>query len=264
MDNFEHTPKYPVQTLGKALDILNYIKDNPSAEGVSLSEISRELGIGKSGVHRLLDTLMAYNFIEKNSTNATSYRLGWGLYQAGNAVPKQHILSGSNYIGIMERLCKTFSETVNLGLFNNYETIIIHQIEPNRMLRTNTQVGEREPLYCTALGKLFLSQMENDEVLKYYERIKPEKKAANTIISAEEMLEEMARVRKNGFSLDNEEYVDGMTCVAVPVRDFRGKISYGISVSGPTGRMTEEKRREIIGELEKACGEIAAFLGYNV
>ena len=59
MSDFKHVPKYPVQTLGKALDILNYIKDNPSSEGISLTEISSALQIGKSGVHRLLDTLMA-------------------------------------------------------------------------------------------------------------------------------------------------------------------------------------------------------------
>jgi len=55
-----------------------------------------------------------------------------------------------------------------------------------------------------------------------------------------------------------------MSCVAMPIRDFMGKIKYGISVSGPTSRMTEEKRTEILTELEKACGEIASFLGYSV
>ena len=84
-------------------DILNYIKEHPSAEGVTISEISRELGIVKSGVHRMLDTLIAYKFVEKSSDSSTSYRLGWGLYQAGNAVPKQHITallpaSKSSYI----------------------------------------------------------------------------------------------------------------------------------------------------------------------
>jgi len=264
MDNFEHTPKYPVQTLGKALDILNYIKDNPSSEGVSLTEISKALGIGKSGVHRLLDTLMAYNFIEKNSENTTSYRLGWGLYHAGNAVPKQHVLSGSNYIAVVEKLCKTFMETVNLGIFSNYEVIVIHQVGPNRMLRTNTEIGEREPLYCTALGKLFLSELTDEEIRRYYEKVKPESKTEKTIVTAEGMIKELAEVRKKGYSEDNEEYVDGMSCVAMPIRDFMGKIKYGISVSGPTSRMTEEKRTEILTELEKACGEIASFLGYSV
>ena len=73
MENTDYKPKYPVQTLGKALDILNYIKEHPSAEGVTISEISRELGIVKSGVHRMLDTLMAYKFVEKSSDSSTSW-----------------------------------------------------------------------------------------------------------------------------------------------------------------------------------------------
>lgn len=262
MENFEHKPKYPVQTLGKALDIINYIKDNPSSEGVSLSEISKALGIGKSGVHRLLDTLMAYNFVEKNNDNSTSYRLGWGLYHAGNAVPKQHILSGSNYISVIEKLCRTFSETVNIGLYNNYETIVIHRIEPNVILRTNTQVGQREPLYCTALGKLFLSQMDDEEILRYIKKIKPTKKTEKTIVDSKAILSEIEQVRKNGYSLDNEEFVDGMICIAMPIKDFMGKIIYGISVSGPSNRMTEEKRRIIMRELQNSCKEISAFLGH--
>ncbi len=263
MENTDYKPKYPVQTLGKALDILNYIKEHPSAEGVTISEISRELGIVKSGVHRMLDTLMAYKFVEKSSDSSTSYRLGWGLYQAGNAVPKQHILSGSSYIMVMERLCRSFSETINLGLINSGETIIIHQIEPDRMLRTNTKVGEREPLYCTAIGKTFLSQMSDKELETYFEKVSIEKKTEKTITEYSKMAEELKKIRQNGYAVDNEEYVDGMICIAMPIKNFMGKIVYGISVSGPSGRMTEEKRKEIIPNLEKACAEISAYLGYE-
>lgn len=263
MENTDYRPKYPVQTLGKALDILNYIKEHPSAEGVTISEISRELGIVKSGVHRMLDTLMAYKFVEKSSASSTSYRLGWGLYQAGNAVPKQHILSGSSYIMIMEKLCKSFLETINLGLVNSGETIIIHQIEPNRMLRTNTQVGEREPLYCTAIGKIFLSNMSEKELKEYFEAVFPEKKTDKTITEYSKMVEEIKEIRKKGYAVDNEEYVEGMICIAMPIKNFMGNTVYGISVSGPSGRMTEEKRKEIIPSLEKACAEISAYLGYE-
>ena len=77
------------------------------------------------------------------------------------------------------------------------------------------------------------------------------------------MAEELKEIRKNGYAVDNEEYVDGMICIAMPIKNFMGKIVYGISVSGPSGRMTEEKRKEIIPNLEKACAEISAYLGYE-
>ena len=263
MESFEHIPKYPVQTLAKALDILQYLKENTSTEGVSISEISRALSIGKSGVHRTLDTLMAYGFVEKAGANSTSYLLGWGLFDAGNAVPKQHTLNGANYIPQLEKLCNRFSETVNMGVFNNYETVIICKIEPNIKLRTNTQVGEREPLYATALGKLFLCDFTPEELQGYFENIEISPFAANTITTYEKMKAELAKIRHQGYALDNEEYFDGMICFAMPIKDFTGKTVSGISVSGPSRRMTAEKLENIKESLSTVCAQLSSFLGYN-
>ncbi len=263
MSNFKHIPKYPVQTLGKALDILNYIKENPSSEGVTLTEISTELKIGKSGVHRLLDTLMAYDFIEKTTGVSPAYRLGWGLFNAGNVVPKQHTLSGANYVPVIKKLCNTFFETTNLGVFNNYEAIIICKIEPARMLRTNIQLGEREPLYATAIGKLFMSGLSDKDVDNYFSRTTLSKLASNTITDKQELLENIKEIKKLGYAIDNEEFVDGMICFAMPIKDFTGHIVSGISISGPAERMTRDKMNEIKPVLKEACDSISEFLGYN-
>ena len=86
-----HAPKYPVQTLEKALDIIGLLAKNNSNKGLGISEMSRQLGIGKSTVHRILDTLMAYDYVEK-CPESTSYRLAWSLFEIGNIVPLQHSL----------------------------------------------------------------------------------------------------------------------------------------------------------------------------
>lgn len=258
----EHVPKYPVQTLSKALDIVSYLKDNNSSEGVSISEISRELDMAKSGVHRLLDTLMAYGFVEKVSSAATTYRLGWGLFDAGNAVPKQHTLNGANYMPVLELLCNKFSETVNLGVLNSRETVIICKMEPNIKIRTNAQVGEREPLYATALGKLFMCDFTKEQLYDYFEGIEVEKFAANTITTVTEMEKELRIIKGNGYAMDDEEFFDGMICCAMPIKDFTGKTVSGISISGPAKRMDETKLIEIREALKNACGKISAFLGY--
>lgn len=261
-NNFEHTPKYPVQTLGKALDVITFLKNNPSAEGTSITEISKSLGMGKSGVHRILDTLLAYDYVEKAGSNSTSYRLGWGLFNAGNAVSKQHTLSGMNYMPILEKLCNRFSETINLGVLTNMETIIICKIEPEVKIRMNTQLGEREPLYSTAMGKLFLSNFTKSELAEYFRNTKTEKLATNTIVSLEEMEKEIEIIKRSGYALDNEEYFDGMICFAMPIKDYTGKNISGISISGPASRMTTEKIKEIEETLTEDCKELSRFLGY--
>jgi len=262
MNDFKHVPKYPVQTLSKALDILVFMRDNPSNEGLSLTEISSALGIGKSGVHRLLDTLMAYDFVEKINGVSPAYRLGWGLFNAGNAVPKQHTLNGANYMPVVEKLCNSFLETVNLGILNNYEIIIICKMEPARMLRTNTRVGEREPAYATALGKLFMTGFSEKELEAYVQKTELQRLASNTITESDKLRQTLEIIRKQDYAVDNEEYVDGMICVAMPIRDFTGSIVSGISVSGPAKRMTKEKIEEIKPVLRDACRKISEFLGF--
>ena len=77
------------------------------------------------------------------------------------------------------------------------------------------------------------------------------------------MQREVAQIRRQGYALDNEEYVDGMICFAMPIRDFTGKTISGISVSGPARRMTPEKLENIKESLAPVCQKLSAFLGYN-
>ena len=263
MENFCHTPKYPVQTLSKALEVITYLKNNSSADGTTIISISKALNMGKSGVHRILDTLMAYNYVEKAGPTSSSYRLSWGLFGAGNAVPKQHTLNNINYSAILEKLCARFNETVNLGVISGRETTIICKIEPEIKLRTNTQLGEREPLHATAVGKLFLCDFSDEQLKAYFENISIQNSTESTIVSFSSMKNELSIIRKNDFALDNEEYVDGMICFAMPIRDFNGKIVSGISISGPSKRMTNEKLKDIEHVLKQACNEISYFLGYS-
>ncbi len=263
MENLEHVPKYPVQTLTKALDIIMYLKGSSSSEGTTITEISNALNMGKSGVHRLLDTLMAYGFVEKAGSASSSYRLGWGLYNAGSAVPKQHTLSSMNYVSVLGNLCGIFNETVNMGVLNNNEAVIIYKIEPEIKLRANMQVGEREPLYSTAVGKLFLSDFKEDELKKYFSTIDFEKFTPNTITDYNQMKKELEKIHEKGYAVDNEEYFEGMICFAMPILDFSGKVAAGISVSGPSRRMTKEKLAEIKKVLGETCKELSIFLGYS-
>ena len=91
-----YRPKYPVQTLEKAIDILLYLKKNASPNGVGIAEISENLNMGKSSVHRILDTLYAYGFVE-HMRQGTGYCLGWGLYDVAQSVLNNHRLSETNY-----------------------------------------------------------------------------------------------------------------------------------------------------------------------
>lgn len=258
---FNHVPKYPVQTLQKAVEILLCIKESDSIEGMTIAELSEKLDMGKSVVHRILDTLYAYRFVEKTEKTGT-YRLGWGIYEIAQSVPAQHSLSENIYRKVMERLCNQFQETVNLGIYNNGEVVIICKVEPDRRVRSNIEIGEREPLYATALGKQFLASFTKNKMQEYFTSIKWTKLTEHTIIDLSQMYEELKKVRMQGYSIDNKEYSEDLICIAAPIYDFENKIVAAMSISVPESRYTPSRAEEIIVALKEAAMEVSSFLGY--
>ncbi len=264
-EKYKYVPKYPVQTLEKALDIIDYLKENSSLNGTTLNELSRELNMSKSGVHRLLDTLMAYDYVEKTKDSGTTYRLGWGLFHSGSIVPKQHGINNINYVPILEELSNKVQESINLGILNinEFETILICKIEYRNMIHVNSQVGDREPLYATGIGKIFLSDMSDDMLNKYFKEVEFKKLSPNTVIDREQLMKKLEEIRQRGYAMDDEELVTGMRCFAMPIRDYTGRIVSAVSVSGPVDRITDERIHNVLHpNLKEACDKISRFMGY--
>lgn len=257
-----YQPKYPVQTLQKSMDVLFYMVNHPNPSGFTITEISAHTGISKSGVHRILDTFLAYRIVEKQEA-AQTYRLGWGLYELGLAVPSTNSLLSTDYVDVMSDLCRQLSETINLGIRSDDEVVIIHKREPQSRFHVSTTVGDREPLHTTGLGKIFLSALTNDEIREYYATHQIIRMTENSIMTAEAMIPELIKTRKLGYAMDCGEYEPDLICVAMPIYDYTGQIVAAMSVSGPTSHMTEDFIGLVIHELRKAVNKISASLGHN-
>ena len=125
------------------------------------------------------------------------------------------------------------------------------------------EIGEREPLYATALGKQFLSHFTKEEVKDYFTKADIQPITQNTIVSLDDMYSELEIVKKNGYSIDNMEFCDDLICTAVPVFDYKNELIAAISISVPSSRFTKEKSQEIIQELKKAGEALSEYLGYQ-
>lgn len=259
----EDKPKYPVQTVSKAIEIINYLSMDTSNRGAGITELSREMGMGKSTIHRILDTLLYYGYIDKNwETNR--YRLGWNLYSVGQRVPQQNQIFNvdpSHLTGLSQKT----GETANLGILNRNETIIISKIEGNNGgLHVGLQAGEHEPIHATALGKVLISEMDDDAIRALFiDQPVFHHYTENTTPDVDSLIEEVHRVRALGYAVDNQEFGLGLVCVAKPVRNYTGKIVAAISVSTPANRMTEEHRAAIIDAISECCSTISWALGYR-
>lgn len=255
-------PKYPVQTVGNAIEILEILAKDMSSHGVGVTDISREMNMGKSSVHRILDTLLYYGYVIKDA-ETSRYRLGWGLYTIGQRVPQQNQIFSLDSAYLIE-LSKKTGYTVNLGVRDRDEVIIISKLEgTNAGLRVGIQVGEHEPIHATALGKMLISDMTDADVADLLQFTEFHKFTDNTVSNIGELLDGLKTVRERGYAMDDQEFAVGMICLSMPIRDYTGNIIAAVSVSSPSNHMNGERIAFITGNLRECCSRISWNMGYR-
>jgi len=234
-----------------------------------LAEESREMGVtqvadklqlDKSTVYRLLSTLCRHQFVCQNPDNS-KYRLGWGVFEVGSVVPAMVGIGDAAGRAVRE-MCEATGETVNLAVRDDRWAVVILKEAPQQVLRTELRIGRREPLHATALGKVLLSDLTDEDVCE----LLPDGLEAytpNTITSADRLSEELAGVRESGYAFDDEEFSLGMRCIACPVRDHTGRAVAALSLSGPTHRLVPERMTELRNIITLAAGQLSGELGFR-
>jgi len=231
-----------VKSLTKALDLLNYMGKQRHAVGVT--ELANEMDLNKSAVHRLLQTLEASGFVDKNPVTR-QYFLGPRLFVLGKVYENTVALRGLAR-PIMERLARQLGEAVHLMVPARSEDgwpslILLDKIESTFQLTITPNPGAVSPAHCTAGGKVLLAfAMKGalDHVPEPLPRYTP-----HTITDLASLQAELAEVRRLGYAEDREEVEVGLTCVAAPV--FEGEqVVAAMSVSGPSSRL-EAPRLEV-------------------
>ncbi len=242
----------------RVLDILEILEDYPS--GLTLAEISEKINLPKSSTHRILGVLLERQYVRESYGNG-KYLLGYQILSlAKTCVNGIDLLNEAR--PFMEALNNEFNETVILGVpDHNYRRIIyLDKIDSSHSLRLVSNIGERVPIHCTALGKAILSKLEEDKVRKILENYELRKFTDNTILNLEEFIKELHKINKAGVAIDREEYKPFVSCVAAPIRNYDGMPIAAISMSIPTTRFTSERKQLIIDKLIDCAHSIDAIL----
>lgn len=250
--------KYPVKSVVKTLSILEYLGNSP--QGVSLTELSSKLRIGKSTVHRLLATLRDHDFVWLNP-QSSRYILGARILQLSEQLNRQSIIIRHGE-PILSHLAKTTGETCNLGILDGRSVLYLIIKESKNPLRMTGQIGKRLPAHCTALGKALLTARSRDELSSLYGKSqKLESFTPNGISTIPDLLRDIEKARHTGIAFDNEEVYPGVVCIGTPVKDHSGSVVAAISISFPKSRVDSRTIQEFQSLLLESANELSHCLG---
>ena len=240
----------------RALVILKIVSQSP--DGVGVRAVARQLGYSPGVVQKSIQALAAQGFVEQDPVTQ-AYRLGPEAVKLGLvALDRMDLRTAAR--PVLERLVAATGETCMLGVPSGDHAVYVDQVPSPHEVRMNITVGVSRPFNCTAVGKALLAYRDDDEMVRLHESGAFREATSNSINDVEAMRQELARVRREGIALDDEEYLVGARCVAAPVRDFEGRIVAAVAASGPADRMRSSEER-VISEVRKAAAEISAALG---
>lgn len=246
---------HTIQSLERAIKILEYLRKGAT----SLSELSRELGLHKSTVFGLLQTLAKCNYVHQEGKTG-HYSLGYRVLALGSAFLENCDIR--NRVGpYLKKLVEHHGETVHLVTMDAGQVVYVDKVESLQSVRMVSRVGSRLPAHCTGVGKALLSFMPEEDVKRIISKWGMARFTANTITTWEQMVEEMTQIRTEGVSYDREEIEEGLRCVAAPIIGYGNQPVGALSVSGPAWRMTDEKMSDIARSLKEIVSEISLQMG---
>lgn len=241
-----------VRVLHKTLDILETIKGAPG--GRRLSDLARAVGLPKATVYRILSTLEGRGFLDRDGDGG--YRVARKLFDLPQSLPVEQLL---NRVAqpLMEQLAQSCKETVNLGIIDAGEVVVINTVESPQAVRMSSKIGNRRHLHSTAIGKVMLAAMADKEVLRLIRLKGLPRLTSHTLNTRAALLVELQRVRRLGYAIDHQENeIDGR-CVGAPVLGPEGRAIAALSISGPVFRMDPARARSLAPKLKETCAAIS-------
>ncbi|UOE55899.1 IclR family transcriptional regulator [Bacillus sp. CMF12] len=249
--------KYWVPALEKANNILALIGERPNQ--LRLIDISKQLGINKSSLFSLLNTLETLRWIVKEEGD--TYSLGPALGALSAAYFKQFNILQSFYKEASVSVSK-INEHIQLGMLEKGNVVYLGKMEGDSRVRLVTDPGMRFPAYASAIGKIQLTQYDKNELEEIFPSSKFEKKTPFTISNIDDLYENVNAAKKNGYAIENQEASLGFHCVAAPVYNYENNIIAGVSFTMMTNSW-EQKKDAAKEEILNLANRLSQYAGYT-
>ncbi|MDR0561444.1 MAG: IclR family transcriptional regulator [Spirochaetaceae bacterium] len=248
------------QSLRKALQILEGMtKIHTPAR---LQDIAKKLDIPQSTVLRFLNTYIDFGYVGQDP-DTSCYYLTLKLTELGSRT-KENFPFQNSLSKYVKQIAKHFNESSSLCIEHDMQMVYIATEEgPDRMLKTLQRIGRIAPMHATGVGKLHLTNYSDLRLLELERKFGFPRYTDHTLTTLDAVKAEIAKIRVQGYAVDDEECEAGVQCIAVGIRDYTNLIVAGISLSAPVTRLGPPKIEEIVGYLKEVGSQASRELGWE-
>ncbi|MHB1394100.1 MAG: IclR family transcriptional regulator [Clostridia bacterium] len=251
MEKDIESANYNIKSLIKSVKLLEVLIEGGE---MSIQELDSICQMGKSSVHRILGTFKTIGYVAQKPGDGKYYAT-IKMFELGNKVANRMTMRNiaRPYLEELFRKCK---ETVNLAIFDKGETLYLDKITTEEPLRIDLEIGRRVPAYCSGLGKAFMAYTPDFKLdtLKFVQH------TPATITTHELLAKELEEVKNQGYAVDNEEYIEGLVCIAMPIFGQKNEIVAALSIAVPTIRFNASRKKQFIEYLKEETDKIQRFM----
>lgn len=250
-----------IPSIKRAFNILElFLKEN---RALSVPEIIARLNLPRTTAHEIVNTLLESGCLVRDEVHPNKVYLGFKLFELGSAYSANFDLVSEGR-RVATRIVKECDETVQMAVRSGTEVVFVAKVDCSKAVRLVSSVGSRLPAHCTAVGKMLLSGLSNDQLIELYKgQEQLPRMTANSIGSLEKLIQELEVVRRRGLAYDDCESNVDVKCVAAPVYNKNKEMVAAMSISVPITRMSASRQDELGKMIRGGAEELSRRLGYG-
>lgn len=253
--------EYTVPSVERAIQVLEILA--VSADGFSLADLSKRIGVPKSTLFRILTTLK-HNSLVNHDEQRRKFTLGIKLLDWGNAALSRIDLKTVAHPYLV-RMANQTKQSYYLAILDHYEVIIVDRVDTPEIWTMVARLGQRSPVHATASGQVLISDLRPDVLGKIIKRSGLKKYTPRTITSFRKLKQRLEEIKESGYSIADAEYKPDLCALAVPIFDHHGRVAAALMMALPHGRTSKNSKMldDMIGMLKQEAGKISEEIGYQ-
>ena len=246
-----------VQSLGRAFSILETVARH--RDGIGLADLSKLVGLHNSTTFHLAKTMVSLGYL-RQEPDSKRYRIGRPLFAlAASALDEIEMVNLAT--PVLEELSRDTGDSSHFSVRMGDAVVVIARTGGPGPFQLADRVGVVRPAHCTALGKVLLASLSEDQLARFLQRVELTPHTAKSITDAATLTREVAKVRRSGVAHDDGEFNPEVRCIAVPVHDFTGQIVGALGISGPIWRQNHQAQQGKAKKLQIAAARLSASFG---